>query len=188
VAPLDHDVVIHAATRLFCLCVSLYPRRLRLEYGSDMEALFRRRMLRASSAGSAPLMWALLVALQDVLAGAVAERLPARRGTLVSVGRVERRNDARYDAHGSRLLDALWLDTRFSLRMLLKHRGLTMVAAFAMAVAIAVGTTAFETISGMLDSVLPFPGGDRLVQLQFVRARPCSWPRCSAEGNWSPRR
>ena len=54
--------------------------------------------------------------------------------------------------------------------MLLKHRGLTMVAGFAMAVAIAVGTTAFETISGMLDSTLPFPGGERVVQLQFVAA------------------
>ena len=54
--------------------------------------------------------------------------------------------------------------------MLLKHRGLTMVAGFAMAVAIAVGTTAFETISGMLDSELPVPGGDRFVQLQFISA------------------
>ena len=68
-----------------------------------------------------------------------------------------------------RWLDALLLDARFSLRMLLKHRGLTIVGTFAMAVAIAVGTTAFETISGILDSALPFPGGDRLVQLQFVR-------------------
>ena len=91
-------------------------------------------------------------------------------GAVVSVGGGERLNDAGHGAHGSRWLDALWLDARFSLRMLLKHRGLTMVAGFAMAVAIAVGTTAFETISGMLDSKLPFPGGERFVQLQFVGA------------------
>ncbi len=169
-APLNHDVIIRAATGLFRVCVRLYPPRLRVEYGSEMETLFRRRMLRASSAGAAPLMWALLVALQDVLAGAVAERFPARRRALVSVGGGGRRNDAGHDAHGSRWLDALWLDARFSLRMLLKHRGLTMVAGFAMAVAIAVGTTAFETISGMLDSTLPFPGGERFVQLQFAGA------------------
>ena len=94
----------------------------------------------------------------------------ARRRALVSFGGVEKYKEAGHDVHGLRWLDALLLDSRFSLRMLLKHRGLTMVAGFAMAVAIAVGTTAFETISGMLDSVLPFPGGDRLVQLQFVGA------------------
>src|ERR687896_605928 len=92
----------------------------------------------------------------------------ARRRALVSFGGVEKYKEAGHDVHGLRWLDALLLDSRFSLRMLLKHRGLTMVAAFAMAVAIAVRITAFETISGMLDAVLPFPGGDRLVQLQFV--------------------
>ena len=165
-----NDVIISAATRLFRVCVRFYPRRFRVQYGSEMEALFRRRMLRASSAGSAPLIWTLLVALQDVLAGAVAERFPSRRRASVSAGGAARLNEAGHDAHASRWLDALWLDARFSLRMLLKHRGLTMVAGFAMAVAIAVGTTAFETISRMLDSQLPFPGGDRIVQLQFVQS------------------
>jgi predicted permease len=94
----------------------------------------------------------------------------ARRRALVSFGGVEKYKEAGRDVHGLRWLDALLLDSRFSLRMLLKHRGLTMVATFAMAVAIAVGTTAFETISAMLDSVLPLPGGDRIVQLQFVDA------------------
>jgi putative ABC transport system permease protein len=94
----------------------------------------------------------------------------ARRRALVSFGGVEKYKEAGHDVHGLRWLDALLLDSRFSLRMLLKHRGLTMVAGFAMAVAIAVGTTAFETISAMLDSELPFPGGDRLVQLQFIAA------------------
>lgn len=94
----------------------------------------------------------------------------ARRRAMASFGGVEKYKEAGHDVHGLRWLDALLLDSRFSLRMLLKHRGLTMVAGFAMAVAIAVGTTAFETISSMLDSVLPVPGGDRFVQLQFVRA------------------
>jgi predicted permease len=163
-----HQVIINAATGLFRVCVRLYPRRFRAEYGSEMDAMFRGRMLRASRAGSASLLWAVLTALLDVLGGAVAERFPALRGALVSGGRGGRRIEAGLDAHHSRPLDALWLDTRFSLRMLLKYRGLTMVAGFAMAVAIAVGTTAFETISRMLDSQLPFAGGDRIVQLQFV--------------------
>ncbi len=92
----------------------------------------------------------------------------ARRRALVSFGGVEKYKEAGHDVHGLRWLDALLLDSRFSLRMLLKHRGLTMVGAFAMAVAIAVGATAFEAISDILDSALPFPGGDRVVELQFI--------------------
>ena len=52
--------------------------------------------------------------------------------------------------------------------MLVKHRGLSMVGVFAMAIAIAVGATTFAAISAMLDPVLPFPGGGRVVSLQFV--------------------
>lgn len=95
----------------------------------------------------------------------------ARRRALASFGGVEKYKDAGHDVHGLRWLDALLVDSRFSLRMLAKHRGLTLVGVFAMAVAIAVGATAFETISRMLGSSLPFPGGNRLVQLQFVGAR-----------------
>ncbi|HEX6973319.1 MAG TPA: ABC transporter permease [Vicinamibacterales bacterium] len=95
----------------------------------------------------------------------------ARRRALASFGGIEKYKEAGHDVHGLRWLDALLLDSRFSVRMLVKHRGLTVVAAFAMAVAIAVGVTTFGTISGMLDSALPFPGGDRLVQLQFVTAQ-----------------
>jgi putative ABC transport system permease protein len=76
--------------------------------------------------------------------------------------------------HGLRWLDALLQDSRFSLRMLFKHRGLTMVAAFSMAVAIAVGATAFEAISDVLDAPLPLPGGDRLVAVEFIGADPSS--------------
>jgi putative ABC transport system permease protein len=165
---LSHDLIINAAIRLFRVCVRLYPRRLRAEYGSEMEALFRSRMLRARGGGRGPLLWALLTAFQDVLAGAVAERFGTRRRALISVGGIEGPRDGGHESHGSRWLDALLLDSRFSLRMLLKHRGLTMVAGFAMAVAIAVGTTAYETISGILDSELPFTDGDRVVQLQFI--------------------
>ena len=51
--PLNHEVIISAATTLFRVCVRFYPRRFRVEYGTEMDALFRRRMARASSAGSA---------------------------------------------------------------------------------------------------------------------------------------
>ena len=98
----------------------------------------------------------------------------ARRRALVSFGGVEKFKEAGHDVYGLRWLDALLLDLRFSLRMLLKHRGLTMVGAFAMAVAIAVGATAFEVISDVLDSPLPLPGGDRIVAIDFIGTDPGS--------------
>jgi putative ABC transport system permease protein len=71
---------------------------------------------------------------------------------------------------GSRWVDAIVLDARFGIRMLIKHRGLTAIGAFAMAVAIAVGTTTFAAVSAMLDPPLPFPSGDRIVSLKLVGA------------------
>jgi predicted permease len=73
--------------------------------------------------------------------------------------------------NGLRWLEAIRQDVRFGLRMLVKYRGMTMVGAFAMAVAIAVGATTFAAISAMLDPALPFPGGGRVVALNFVDAR-----------------
>jgi putative ABC transport system permease protein len=98
----------------------------------------------------------------------------ARRRALVSFGGVEKYKEAGHDVRGLRWLDTLLLDSRFSLRMLLKHRGLTMVGAFAMAVAIAVGATTFEVISDVLDSPLPLPGGDRIVAIDFIGTDPGS--------------
>ena len=92
----------------------------------------------------------------------------ARRRAFVNFGGVEKFKEAGHDVYGLRWLDALLLDTRFSLRMLLKHRGLTLAGAFAMAVAIAVGATAFEVVDDILDSPLPIPGGDRIVSLEFI--------------------
>jgi putative ABC transport system permease protein len=72
---------------------------------------------------------------------------------------------------GLRWFDAIRQDTRFGVRMLVKYRGMTLVGVFAMAVAIAVGATTFASIAGILDPALPFPGGDRVVALNFVDPR-----------------
>jgi predicted permease len=158
--PLNHDVIISVATRLFRVCVRLYPHRFRVEYGSEMNALFRRRMIRASSAGSARLTWALLIAFQDVLAGAVAERFPARRTV---------RGQAMFSSpspRGFRAFDGLSLDFKLGARMLVRYPGLTVIAGLAMAFAICVGTVIFQMLSIFVYPSLPLPLGDRLVQVR----------------------
>jgi putative ABC transport system permease protein len=157
--PLIHGVITRAATRLFRVCVRLYPRRFRVEYGAEMEALFRLRMIRASSAGSVPLTWALLTALQDVLAGAVAERFPGRRPA---------QGDPMFSTRSGRAFRAFagWpMDLKLGGRMLVKYPGLTIVGGLAMAFAIWVGVIVFQVVGLFVHPTLPLPQGSRLVEV-----------------------
>ena len=98
----------------------------------------------------------------------------ARRQALVRIGSVAGAREAHRDRRGLPGLGALVVDLKLGGRMLVKYPGLTIVGGFAMAVAIAVGATAFEAISDILDPALPFPGGDRIVTLEFVGSDPGS--------------
>jgi hypothetical protein len=155
-----HEVIISVATRLFRAVVRLYPRRFRVEYGAEMEALFRRRMIRASSAGSAPLMWALLIAFHDVLTGAVAERFPARRTA---------RGHAMFSARSVQgFLAGRPMDLKLGGRMLMKYPGLTIVGGLAMAFAIWVGIIVFQVVGLFVHPTLPLPQGARLVEVRSI--------------------
>ena len=92
----------------------------------------------------------------------------ARRRAYVAFGGVEKYKEAARDTRPLQWLDALSLDTRLGVRMLIKHRWLTLVGGFAMAVAIAIGATSFEAASELLDTTLPMPDGDRVVALQLL--------------------
>lgn len=81
----------------------------------------------------------------------------ARRQAFVRFGGVEKYKEEGREAHGLYWLDGLSLDARLGVRMLIKHRWLTIVGGVAMTVAIAIGATAFEVINALLDPTLPFP-------------------------------
>jgi putative ABC transport system permease protein len=98
----------------------------------------------------------------------------ARRLAYVRFGGVEKYKEAGRDARGRQWIDALSIDTRLSLRMLVKYRGLTLIGGFAMAVAIAIGATAFEAIGEMLTPALPFEDGARIVSLQYAASNPAN--------------
>jgi putative ABC transport system permease protein len=68
-------------------------------------------------------------------------------------------------------LDSVSLDARLGGRMLVKHRWLTLVGGFAMAVAIAIGAIAFEVIGELINPALPFPNGDRVVAVRYVATK-----------------
>ncbi len=95
----------------------------------------------------------------------------ARRQAHVAFGGVEKWKEEGRDTRGRRWLDHLALDTRLGLRMLVKHRSLTLIGAFAMTVAVAIGATAFEVIAEALTPALPFPRGERVMSIEFATER-----------------
>ena len=98
----------------------------------------------------------------------------ARRQAHVAFGGVEKFKEEGRDTRPFRWLDAVSLDARLGVRMLFKHRGLTLVGGFAMAVAIAVGATGFEVISEVLDPTLPLKDGGRIIAVQIATSNPGS--------------
>ena len=68
-------------------------------------------------------------------------------------------------------LDSLSIDARLGARLLAKHRWLTLVGGFAMAVAIAIGAIAFEVFGELANPALPFPDGHRVVAIQYTATK-----------------
>jgi putative ABC transport system permease protein len=95
----------------------------------------------------------------------------ARRQAFVRFGGVEKYKEEGREARGLYWLEGLSLDARLGVRMLVKHRWLTLVGGVAMTVAIAIGATAFEVINDLLDPTLPVPQGDRVVAVKYVAAK-----------------
>ena len=101
----------------------------------------------------------------------------ARRQGDAAFGGIEEEQEQGRDTRGLRWLDIVSLDTRLGVRMLIKHRGLTLVGGFAMAVAIAIGATFFQVFNEILDPALPLDEGERVVALVYATPTPGSAER-----------
>jgi predicted permease len=102
------------------------------------------------------------------------DREEAFRQAHVNFGGIEKYKEYGREARGLAWIEGLRLDGRLAIRMLSKHRGLTLIGSFAMAVAIAIGATSFEIITELLDPALPLPGGRRIVAIQYATENPGS--------------
>src|SRR5690242_8758787 len=71
-------------------------------------------------------------------------------------------------------------DVRYSLRMLLKHKGFTVVAVLTLALGIGVNTAMFSVLNTYLFRSLPYPESNRLVRIFRTSPHSQSWPHSTA--------
>jgi putative ABC transport system permease protein len=74
--------------------------------------------------------------------------------------------EALREQRGLPWLDSAWLDIRLGLRLLARHRGLTLVGGLATALAISIAAVVFAAFDMVLWSPLPLDEGERVVAIQ----------------------
>ena len=85
-------------------------------------------------------------------------------------------------------MTAVSQDVRFSLRMLQKHKGFTIVSALTLALGIGVNTAMFSVLNTFLFGALPYPQSERLIRVFRTSPHSQSWPPTTSALVISPNR
>ena len=71
-------------------------------------------------------------------------------------------------------------DVRYSLRMLMKDKGFTVVAALTLALGIGINTAMFSVLNTFLFGSLPYPQSERLIRVWRTSPHSQTWPHSAA--------
>src|SRR4026209_5303 len=77
-------------------------------------------------------------------------------------------------------MTSLSQDVRYSLRMLLKNKGFTVVAVLTLALGIGINTAMFSVLNTFLFGSLPYPQSERLVRVWRTSPHSQTWPHSAA--------
>jgi len=95
----------------------------------------------------------------------------ARRKARARIGNVALHQDRGYDVRGGGVMETIWQDMRYSLRLLARQRGFALVAILTLALGIGASTAIFTVVDAALLNPLPYPHPEQLVTVGIEVAR-----------------
>ncbi len=96
----------------------------------------------------------------------------ARRRAKERVGNLAVHQDRGYDVRGGGVIETIWQDVRYSLRLLRRQRGFTIVAIATLALGIGASTAIFSVIDAAILRPLPYPHPEQLVRVSVEVEQP----------------
>src|SRR6266849_3765415 len=133
---------------------------------SWLDATLRRS--RMESEMDAELHFHMEAYAEDLVRGGVPRHEAMRRARL-EFGGIERVKEEGREARGTQLLEQLWQDVHYSIRMLRKSPGFTAVAILTLALGIGANTAIFSALNTLLLRPLPVENAERLTFIVSLR-------------------